>query len=118
MAGLSESSDTRTVENLLWVYEIARPGEGAGQIGLGGMARIAEIRTAETPHGTIIRNEGVREPKARGRAELIERTGAFVGVVNNAVEDQNGACSACAKWHDASNLRARRCDVALDGDGN
>jgi uncharacterized protein (DUF1015 family) len=88
MAELIESSDTRVLEDVLWVYEIARPGHEPRQIGLGGMARIGEIRTAKTPDGVIIRNEGVREPKARGRAELIEKTRAYVGVVNNTVEDQ------------------------------
>ena len=46
-------------------------------IGLGGMARIDEIRTDATPHGTIIRNEGIREEKARGRADLINATQAI-----------------------------------------
>lgn len=88
MVELIDSPDTRIVPRMLWVYEIAKPGQESRQIGVGGMARTAEIRTAETPNGVIIRNEGVREPKARGRAELIERTRAYVGVVNNAVEDR------------------------------
>ncbi len=99
MAELLESPDTRVVEDMLWVYEIARSGHEPRQIGLGGMARLAEIRTAETPNGVIIRNEGVREPKARGRAELIERTGAYVGMVNNAVEDRNDVLLTALRVH-------------------
>lgn len=99
MAKLVASEDTRLVEDLLWVYEIARPGHEPQQIGLGGMARIAEIRTPETPDGVIIRNEGVREYKARGRAELIDRTKAFVGVVNNTVEDSGDRLLAALRAH-------------------
>ncbi|MFQ5526671.1 MAG: DUF1015 family protein [Thermoanaerobaculia bacterium] len=84
---LVASPDTREIEKMLWVYEIA--GASSRQIGVGGMARIGEIRTETTPDGVIIRNEGVREPKARGRADLIERTKAYVGVVNNTVEDSD-----------------------------
>ncbi len=89
MVALVESGDTREVANMLWVYEIACADPGTRQIGIGGMARIGEIRTKETPNGVIVRNEGVREPKARGRADLIEHTNAYVGVVNNAIEDRN-----------------------------
>ena len=64
------------------------------QIGLGGMARTEEIRTAANPEGSIIRNEGIREPKARGRAKLVEATRAIVGTVNLAIEDQSGGFAA------------------------
>lgn len=86
---LIESEETRVIEDALWVYEIASSGGETRQLGIGGMARIGEIRTAENPAGVIIRNEGVRLPKAQGRADLIERTNAFVGVVNNTVEDRD-----------------------------
>lgn len=99
MTELIESDDTRIAEGILWVYEIARSGVEPRQIGVGGMARLDEIRTAETPGGTIIRNEGVREPKARGRAELIERTQAFVGVVNNTVEDKDDLLLSALRDH-------------------
>lgn len=101
LSKLVESSDTRVVEGMLWVYEIARPGGGSGQIGLGGMARTAEIRTPETPTGVIIRNEGVREHKARGRAELIRACGGYVGVVNNAVEDPGGVLNSALRAYAA-----------------
>lgn len=92
----------RTVEDVLFVYEIADP-EGAAvrQIGLGGMARTDDIRTEVRPEGTIVRNEGIREEKARGRASLIEATGAFIGTVNHAVEDREGAIrAALTAWSD------------------
>ncbi len=91
MAELEASELTEEVRDILWVYEIdddARP--DVRQIGLGGMARTDEIRTDTTPQGTIIRNEGVREPKARGRADLIEATKAIIGMVNNGVDDASG----------------------------
>ncbi len=82
---------TRTVQNILWVYEITTPGDRSiRQIGLGGMGRTREIRTPDNPGGTIIRNEGVRESKARGRAELTAATRADMGMVNNAVDDEHG----------------------------
>ncbi|MDX1568023.1 MAG: DUF1015 family protein, partial [Longimicrobiales bacterium] len=58
------------------------------QLGLGGMAATREIRTAENPEGTIVRNEGIREEKAEGRARLIRATDAFIGTVNLTVEDE------------------------------
>ena len=63
------------------------------------MARTDEIRTDETPQGTIIRNEGVREPKARGRADLIQATGAIIGVVNNGVDDASGEFQSHLEAH-------------------
>src|SRR5687767_5526985 len=74
---------TRELKEILWVYEITRPeAPDAPQIGLGGMARTSEIRTPENPTGSIIRNEGIRESKARGRAKLTEATKADMGTVN------------------------------------
>ena len=91
MAELRESELTEELRDILWVYEIEDPTRpDVRQIGLGGMARTDEIRTDATPQGTIIRNEGVREPKARGRADLIEATSAIIGMVNNAVDDASG----------------------------
>ncbi len=95
MDELAEGDLTREVRDVLWVYEIQdlrRP--NAPQIGLGGMARTAQIRTEATPGGTIIRNEGVREAKAHGRADLIEATSAIIGTVNNAVDDASGEIHA------------------------
>ena len=95
MGALAEGSDTREVENALWIYEITSPARpGVRQIGLGCMASTAQIRTAETPDGTIIRNEGIREKKAAGRAKLIKATQSYIGVVNNAFEDEDGAIAA------------------------
>jgi len=91
MEELKASELTKEMNDILWVYEIEDPGRPkVRQIGLGGMARTDEIRTEGTPHGTIIRNEGVREPKARGRADLIEATHAIIGIVNNGVDDASG----------------------------
>ena len=91
MAELRESELTEEVRDVLCVYEIEDPTRpGVRQIGLAGLARTDEIRTEATPEGTIIRNEGIREPKARGRANLIEATGAIVDMVNNAVDDASG----------------------------
>ncbi|MCG8469883.1 MAG: DUF1015 family protein [Gemmatimonadetes bacterium] len=89
---LTDSPLTVRRRRILFVYEIVDPTRpDTRQLGLGGMARTKEIRTEETPDGTIIRNEGVREPKARGRANLIEATRAIIGTVNNAVADERGA---------------------------
>ncbi|MFW5904687.1 MAG: DUF1015 family protein, partial [bacterium] len=85
---LADDPRTRVVEDVLFVYEIRDPHrDGARQIGLGGMAATREIRTAGNPEGSIVRNEGIREKKAEGRARLIRATDAFVGTVNLAVED-------------------------------
>ena len=95
MVELIESDLTREVRNMLWVYEIQDPRRpDAPQIGLGGMARTAQIRTEATPRGAIIRNEGIRESKARGRADLIEATDALIGTVNNAIDDASGEIQA------------------------
>lgn len=91
---------TREVRHLLWVYEITRPGhENRPQIGLGGMARTDQIRTPENPGGSIIRNEGIREAKARGRARLTEATRADLGTVNLAVDDSSGALQSALAMH-------------------
>ena len=88
---LRDSPLTRELSRVLYIYEIVDPTRtGVRQIGLGGLARTAEIRTDKTPRGPIIRNEGVRPPKARGRARLIEATRAIIGTVNNAVPDESG----------------------------
>ena len=91
MAQMVESDSTKVVENTLFLYEIADPERPeVRQIGLGGMAPTDEIRTEENPGGVIIRNEGIREEKAKGRADLIEATNAIIGTVNLSVDDQDG----------------------------
>lgn len=91
MGQVISSPLTREVRDVLWIYEIVDPRRPATrQIGLGGMSRTDEIRTDRTPDAPIIRNEGVREPKARGRAQLIEATQGIIGTVNNAVDDASG----------------------------
>ena len=110
MEALAANDLTRTVTRALWVYEMSdasRP--GIRQIGLGGMARTEEIRTPATPGGPILRNEGVREEKARGRADLIERTSAIVGTVNNAVDDAEGALTEALERH----ADGRACDLEV-----
>lgn len=94
MDELRRSPLTRELREVLFLYEIVDPGRsGTRQIGLGGLASTQEILTDETPQGTIIRNEGVRPAKARGRADLIRATKAIIGAVNNAVEDSDGRLS-------------------------
>ncbi len=79
---------TRELRDIMFLYEIEDPARPAiRQIGLGGLAPARDILTNETPAGTIVRNEGVRPAKARGRADLIEATRAIIGMVNMAVED-------------------------------
>ena len=103
MDELISSDLTREVRDVLWVYEILDPRRpDTPQIGLGGMARTDQIRTETTPAGTIIRNEGIREPKSRGRADLIAATNAIVGTVNNAVDDASGVIHAALETHAAS----------------
>ncbi len=92
MRDFMEGDSTRIVKNVLYVYSIEDPTRrGVVQIGLGGMAQIAEIRTESSPDGPIIRNEGIREAKARGRARLIEATSSFIGTVNHAIQDATGS---------------------------
>lgn len=107
MQQLVDSPMTRTVENMLWVYEIRdRRRPDLRQIGLGGAAKTKEIRTERTPEGSVIRNEGIREEKARGRANLIQRTNAFIGTVNNTVEDVEGKIDSALEQYADS----RDCD--------
>ena len=95
MDELRRSPLTREVLNAVFLYEIADPLRPATrQIGLGGLAPTNDILTGQTPEGTIVRNEGVRPKKARGRADLIKATNAIVGGVNNTVEDSEGRLSA------------------------
>ena len=95
MAQLRESAATRIAEKVIYIYEIEEEQRPQGRlIGLGGMARSDEIRTETNPGGTIIRNEGIREEKAKGRADLISATEAIIGQVNNAVDDDSGALGA------------------------
>jgi uncharacterized protein (DUF1015 family) len=91
MARLMSDPMVRKAMHILWVYEIARPGhEDKPQIGLGGLARTDEIRTPENPNGSVIRNEGIREVKAKGRATLTQVTHTDMGTVNLAVDDASG----------------------------
>ena len=100
MEDLKASELTEEMRDILWVYEIEDPNRPyVRQIGLGGMARTDEIRTDATPLGTIIRNEGVREPKARGRADLIEATKTIIGMVNNGVDDASGEFQSHLEAH-------------------
>lgn len=102
MDELQDGPLTETKRNVMLLYEIVDPRRPATrQIGLGGLAPSRDIRTDATPCGTIIRNEGVRAKKARGRADLIQATRAIIGTVNNTVEDVNGsyyrALEGCAE---------------------
>jgi uncharacterized protein (DUF1015 family) len=100
MVELITDSRTREVRDLLWVYELTSPDRpNVRQIGLGGLARTNEIRTPENPKGTIIRNEGIREAKARGRANLTKATRADMGTVNLAVDDASGALRESLQAH-------------------
>ncbi len=95
MSELRAGPLTREVHGAVFVYEIADPARPADrQVGLGGLAPTSDVLTDDTPHGTIVRNEGVRPKKARGRADLIESTRAIIGTVNNAVEDVSGNFAA------------------------
>ena len=127
MRALIDSDSVRAAHDLLYVYRIDDPARpGIDQIGLGGMARIDEIRTDASPAAPIIRNEGVREPKARGRAQLIEATSAFIGTVNCAVLDASGAfahalerlASDRAPDHGADDSRGCRHDIWLIDDAS
>ena len=114
MAQMVESDSTKIVENALFLYEIADPERpGVRQIGLGGMAPTDDIRTEETPGGVIIRNEGIREEKAKGRADLIEATSAIIGTVNLSVDDRDGNFLGRLKGY----TEQRPCDFeALDNE--
>ena len=101
MGELRDGPLTETRRDVMLLYEIVDPRRPATrQIGLGGLAPSKDIRTEANPDGEIIRNEGVRAKKARGRADLIQATRAIIGTVNNTVEDVDGsyirALEACA----------------------
>ena len=90
----------------MFLYEIVDPRRPeTRQLGLGGLAPSRDILTDETPDGTIVRNEGVRPKKAKGRADLICATRAVIGTVNNTVEDSDGGYArlleACADRREA-----------------
>lgn len=106
----------RVAEDVLWVYEITTPKRPElRQIGLGAAAKTAEIRTEDTPDGTVIRNEGIREDKARGRADLIGATQSYIGIVNNTVEDDSGRIAEALELY----ADGRACDFeSLDEAGN
>ncbi len=100
MARLMNDTRVRRCRDILWVCEIARPGhEDRPQIGLGGLALTREIRTPENPTGSVIRNEGIREEKARGRATLTQVTHADMGTVNLAVDDPKGDLLSALQAH-------------------
>jgi uncharacterized protein (DUF1015 family) len=100
MARLMSDPMVRKAMHILWVYEITRPGhEDRPQIGIGGLARTGEIRTPENPKGTVIRNEGIREVKAKGRALLTQVTHTDMGTVNLAVDDDSGELSGALGTH-------------------
>jgi uncharacterized protein (DUF1015 family) len=100
MASLVADPRTRVVSDALWICEITRPDHrDSPQIGVGGMARTGEIRTPDRPGGGIIRNEGIREAKARGRARLTQATHADMGTVNLAVDDAAGALQGALERH-------------------
>jgi uncharacterized protein (DUF1015 family) len=115
MMALRRSPEMRERRDLLVVYEIAGPARpGVRQIGLGGFARTDQIRTPARPAAPIIRNEGIREAKARGRARLIEATGAIIGMVNNAVPDADGRFAAALDAYADASEPDLSCD---SGDG-
>jgi len=88
MQALVDSTLTRTLPGVLWVYEIRSPKRPQEpQLGLGGYARTVDIRTEKNPGGNIIRNEGIRQEKADGRSRLIKATSSYIGTVNLAVRD-------------------------------
>jgi uncharacterized protein (DUF1015 family) len=113
---IARGRQVRRVSNVLWVYEIISPKRpNVRLIGLGGYAQTGEIRTDRTPAGCIIRNEGIRQKKADGRAQLIQKTQCFTEGVNCAVEDRGGRFIAALERIADS----RECDYACtDEAGN
>lgn len=110
MRSLSSGPLVRELRDILFVYEITGPARpGVRQVGLGGMAETDQIRTSATPLGPIIRNEGVREAKARGRARLIEATETVIGTVNVAIPDIQGFLAPALESH----ADARTPDLAV-----
>jgi len=116
MKALEESELTRVASNVLCIYEIFyKKKPHMRQIGLVGMAKTGEIRTDRTPNGSIIRNEGIRQNKVSGRAALIKETDAYIGIVNNAVEDKSGKITEALELYADS----RVCDYSVtDNEGN
>lgn len=116
MRELIESPLMREIQGLIWVYEITSPKRPTQpQLGVGGFAATAEIRTDQSPQGTIIRNEGIRPEKAEGRANLIQATNSYIGTVNLAVKDTSGALLNLLEQTASS----RNCDYeAVDEAGN
>ncbi|MFG0334679.1 MAG: DUF1015 domain-containing protein [Maioricimonas sp. JB049] len=116
MRSLIDSTLTRELPGVLWVYEIRSPKRpDAPQIGLGGYARTIDIRTDGNPDGNIIRNEGIRQEKADGRSRLIKATGSYIGTVNLAVRD--AANQLLPALEDVTSSRS--CDyAATDEAGN
>ena len=111
MASLKAGDLTREVEDALLVYEITdteRP--GVRQIGLVGMAQNQQIRTEATPDGSIIRNEGIRQKKADGRADLIRATDAIIGMVMNTIDDTSGKVTEALEAYADS----RTCDYQAE----
>lgn len=89
---LINSNKVKEIKNFLWVYEIQSSRDPSFfQIGIGGMAKTSEIRYEKNPSGTILRNEEVYEEKVEGRAKIIKKFGAFLGIVNCAVEDKSNS---------------------------
>jgi uncharacterized protein (DUF1015 family) len=100
MARLAADPRVHRIRDILWVYEITRSeAPERPQIGLGGMARTDEIATPENPEGVVIRNEGIREEKARGRARLTKATRCDMGTVNLAVDDATGGFQSALEEH-------------------
>lgn len=92
MQALLDSPLATIADDVLFLYEVVSPRRpDVRQIGLGGMARTAEIRTDDNLQGVIIRNEGIMPEKAAGRAKLLSATSADFGTVNCAVLDRSGA---------------------------
>lgn len=116
MAEIRADPRTRELRDILWICEITRPEKpAAAQIGLGGLAQTAQIRTPANQAGTIIRNEGIRESKARARARLTEATRADLGMVNLAVDDERNALQSALEAHAGKNAPDL---VTIDEAGN
>lgn len=116
MQDLVASPLMKELQGLLWVYEITSPKRpDEPQLGVGGYAATSEIRTEQTPNGSIIRNEGVRPEKAQGRANLIDATNAYIGTVNLAVKDESGELTSVM----SETVNSRDCDYeVVDEAGN
>lgn len=106
----------KEVRDVLWVYAITSPKRPeVPQLGVGGFGLTSEIRTDKTPHGSVVRNEGIRPEKAEGRAQLLKATSADFGTVNLAVNDTRGELLAAL----TEITKSRPCDFeTLDEDQN